>query len=79
MMAKEGITFEKYPALRELEAQHNVDIGLAYITDILDQKSLLWVEGNLILVGSGIDGTMKNNVYPYLDTSKYSKITQSFL
>ena len=34
MMAKEGIAFEKYPALalRELEAQHNVDIGHAYKT-----------------------------------------------
>ena len=32
MMAKEGIAFEKYTALYELEARHDVDLGPAYKT-----------------------------------------------
>ena len=31
-MAEEGIAFEKYPALCELEARQNIDIGYAYKT-----------------------------------------------
>ena len=31
-MAKEGIAFEKFMALCELEARHNVDLGHAYRT-----------------------------------------------
>ena len=31
-MAKEGIAFEKYAALYDLEACHNVDLGSAYKT-----------------------------------------------
>ena len=30
MMAKEGIAFEKFPALYDLEVRHNVDLGCAY-------------------------------------------------
>ena len=32
LLAKEGITFKKYPALYELEAQHGVNLGFAYKT-----------------------------------------------
>ena len=32
LMAKEGIAFEKFPALYELEARHGVDLGAAYRT-----------------------------------------------
>ena len=32
LMAKEGIAFEKYVALYELEARHDVDLGSAYKT-----------------------------------------------
>ena len=32
VMAKEGLAFQKYPALHELEAQHGVDLGFAYKT-----------------------------------------------
>ena len=32
LMAKEGIAFEKYIALYELEAHHDVDLGHAYKT-----------------------------------------------
>ena len=31
-MAKEGIAFEKYPSLCELETKHEVDVGHAYKT-----------------------------------------------
>ena len=31
-MAKEGIAFEKFPSLCELEAHHEVDLGHAYRT-----------------------------------------------
>ena len=31
-MAKEGIAFEKFPALRELQSRHSVSIGSTYIT-----------------------------------------------
>jgi len=30
LMTKEGIAFEKFPSLCELEARHEVDIGHAY-------------------------------------------------
>ena len=30
LVAKEGLAFEKYVALYELEARHNVDLGSAY-------------------------------------------------
>ena len=32
LLDKEGITIEKYPVLYELEARHDVDLGLAYKT-----------------------------------------------
>ena len=32
LLAKEGIAFEKFPALCELEARHKVDLGHAYRT-----------------------------------------------
>ena len=32
MMAKEGVAFEKYVALYDLEVRHSVDLGFAYKT-----------------------------------------------
>ena len=34
LMAKEGIAFEKFPSLCELEAHHEVDLGHAYRTAV---------------------------------------------
>ena len=34
VMAKEGMAFSKYPALYNLESQHDVDLGLAYTNDV---------------------------------------------
>ena len=34
VMAKEGIAFSKYPALYDLESQHNIDLGVAYKNDV---------------------------------------------
>ena len=34
VMAKENLTFCKYPALHELEECHGVDLGFVYKTDV---------------------------------------------
>ncbi len=34
MMAKEGMSFSKYPALCDLESRHQVDLGSAYMNDV---------------------------------------------
>ena len=34
VMAKEGMTFSKYPALYDLKSRHNVDLGVAYKNDV---------------------------------------------
>ena len=34
VMAKEGLSFSKYPALFDLESRHDVDLGLAYRNDV---------------------------------------------
>ena len=33
LMAKEGIAFNKYPALLEIQERHGIDIGPAYKSD----------------------------------------------
>ena len=47
LMAKEGITFEKYKALCELEARHNVDLGSAYRTDPSAKLFTHYIKGYL--------------------------------
>jgi len=37
VMTKESLGFRKYPALRELEERHGVDLGFAYKTDVSAQ------------------------------------------
>ena len=34
VIAKEGIAFSKYPALYDLESQHDVDLGVAHKNDV---------------------------------------------
>ena len=56
VMAKRKILFTKYPALYQLESQHEVDMGLAYNNDVAASVSLI----TLLKVGGKVMSVFEN-------------------
>ena len=65
VMAKEGIVFSKYPALYDLESQHDVDLGVAYKNDVSALVTLLIVNMIVLFI-----------FFPTCTTSAFSWIEQ---
>ena len=43
VMAKESLSFRKYPVLHEIEERHGIDLGFAYKTEVSDQTFTLYI------------------------------------
>ena len=64
VMAKESVSFRKYPALHELEERHSVDVGFAYKTEVSAQTFTHYIAESQRQ--SFLDTFPKSNFYSFL-------------